>query len=151
MQNMDRRRQNAGREFLSLQSPHRASTISSHSIGSTEAETRQLDVKDKDPEGTLCQVQVPMLPSLWAFLVPLCWPTHEFNHWIFFFFFESVYLIFGMHFRLYHLRQSAHTDHFLKCHGLPRCCEVGVSQIRKHGSKVRLGASRRRAWTRWMS
>lgn len=71
MQNMDRRRQNGGREFLSLQSPHRASAISSQPTGETEAVTHQLDVKDKDSEGTSCscQVQVLMLPSLWAFLV----------------------------------------------------------------------------------
>lgn len=51
MQNMDRRRQKAGREFLSLQSPHKASTISSHPIGLTGATRSQLDVKDKDSEG----------------------------------------------------------------------------------------------------
>lgn len=69
MRNMDSRRQYAGREFLSLQPPHRASTISSNPTGLTAAETRQLDAKDKDPEGTLCQVHVPRLPSLWRFLV----------------------------------------------------------------------------------
>lgn len=39
MQNMDRRRQKAGGEFLSLQPPHKASTITGHPVGSTEAAT----------------------------------------------------------------------------------------------------------------
>lgn len=47
---MDIRRQKAGIEFLSLQLPHKASTISSHPIGLSEATTSQLDVKDKDSE-----------------------------------------------------------------------------------------------------
>lgn len=31
--------------------------------------THQLDVRDKDSERILCQVQVLMLPSLWGVLV----------------------------------------------------------------------------------
>lgn len=37
------------KDFLSLQSPHKARTISRHPIGLTEARTHsQLEVKDKD-------------------------------------------------------------------------------------------------------